>query len=98
MTGKVLLQGLEEAVSREHQPRECQSGGKVERQIWGVWERAGSSGREGLSHLLQVTARSQTQDAEMPDLMGMRDAGTPHRTGEVLLQTEPLRQPNNPGS
>lgn len=70
MTGKALLHGLEEAEGREHQLSECWSGGRTERQIWGGWGRAGSSGREGLSRLLQEIAQGQAQDAEMPDLMG----------------------------
>ena len=78
MMCKVLLQSLKEAVSREHQLRECQFGGRIERQIWGGWGRAGSGlspekrGREGLSHLIQVHVipQSQTQGAETPDLMG----------------------------
>lgn len=77
MMCKVLLQGLKEAVSREHQLRECQFWGRIKRQIWGGWGRAGSSlspekrGREGLSCLLQVHVipQSQMQGAETSDLM-----------------------------
>lgn len=64
---EVLLQGLEEAVSLEHQLRECQLGGRIGRKIWGGRGRVRSS----LSHLFKLHLRSQRQmqGTEIPDLM-----------------------------
>lgn len=57
MMCEVLLQGLEEAVSLEHQLREFQLGGRIERQIWAGRGRVRSS----LSHLFKIHVRSQRQ-------------------------------------
>lgn len=67
MMCEVLLQGLEEAVSLEHQLRGCQLGGRSERQIWRGWGRVRSS----LRHLFQlhVISQRQKQGTEIPDLM-----------------------------
>lgn len=69
MMCKVLLQGLKEAVSLEHQLRECQLGGRIEKQIWGGWGRVRSS--LSLSNLFQVhvISQSQIQGTDIPDLM-----------------------------
>lgn len=57
MMCEVLLQGLEEAVSLEHQLRERQLGGRIERETWGGWRRVRSS----LSHLSELHVVSQRQ-------------------------------------
>lgn len=94
---KVLLQGLKEAVSLEHQLRECQLGGRIERQIWGGWGRV----RNSLSHLFQfhVISQRQTPGTEIPDLMeaGWGRLGHHIHTEKVELKmpviAETLRQP-----
>lgn len=88
MMCEVLLQGLEEAVSLERQLRECQLGGRIERQIWGGWGRVRSS----LSHLseLHVISQRQMQGTEIPDLM---EAGSGRLRHQIHTEQLELKMP-----